>query len=125
MQPPKEKEDRMAESVRLLASLSIDGRPVRCDHAVLLSEPPADEWLVALLGVAERDLDQLAGQHVASLVDSQGRLLQGAVEVAAGQLHSHVRLQGAGPLRELAPLEPSAPHAETAPHSYALLTRSA
>ena len=110
----------MAESVRLLASLSIDGRPVRCDHAVLLSEPPGGDWLIALLGVADGDLERLAGRHVASLVDSRGALLQGAVDVAAGQLRSHVRLQGTGRLLEQAP-----PAAESVPHPYAVLTRSA
>jgi hypothetical protein len=110
----------MAESVRLLASLTIDGRPVRCDHAVLLNEPPAGDWLIALLGVAERDPDQLAGRHIASFVDSQGTLLQGDVEVAAGQLPSHVRLQGAGRLLEQAP-----PTAQPVPHPYAVLTRTA
>jgi hypothetical protein len=110
----------MAESVRLLASLAIDGRPVRCDHAVLLNESPAGDWLIALLGVADRDLDQLAGRHIASFVDSQGVLLQGAVEVAAGQLRSHVRLQGAGRLHEQAQ-----PAAAPVAHSYAVLTRTA
>jgi hypothetical protein len=109
----------MAESVRLLTSLAIDGRPVRCDHAVLLlAEPPAKDWLVAALGIAERDLEQLAGRHRASFVDSQGRPLQGAVEVAAGQLGSHVRLQGAGRLQESAP-----PGAQPAARSYALSSR--
>jgi hypothetical protein len=109
----------MAESVILLASVAVDGRPVRCEHAVLLSEAAPSSWLIALLGVADRDLDQLAGRHVASLVDTQGRLLQGTVEVAAGQLHSHVRLEGAGRLLELVPAA-----AEPVPHSYALLTRN-
>lgn len=110
----------MAESVRLLASLAIDGRAVRCDHAVLLSEPPAGDWLIALLGVADSDLERLAGPHDASFVDSQGMVLQGAVEVAAGQLRSHVRLQGAGRL-----LEQGSTATQRAAHPYAVLTRTA
>ena len=51
----------MPESVRLLASLTIDGRALRCDHAVLLlAEPPAKDWLIALLGVADADLERLS-----------------------------------------------------------------
>jgi hypothetical protein len=110
----------MAESVILLASVAIDGRPVRCEHAVLLNEAAPSSWLVALLGVADRDLQPLAGHHVASLVDAQGRLLQGVVEVAPGQLHSHVRLEGAGRLQERVPAA-----AQPDAHSYALLTRNA
>ena len=110
----------MAESVILLASVAVDGRPVRCEHAVLLNEAAPSSWLIALLGVADRDLARLAGRHTASLTDTQGRLLRGTVEVAAGQLHSHVRLVGAGRLQELVPAV-----TEPAPHSYALLTRNA
>jgi hypothetical protein len=96
-------EDPTAESVRLVASLAIDGCPVRYRHAMLvLAHLQAEDWLIVLLGVAERNLEQLAGSHLASFVDSQGRLLDGAVEVAAGQLPSHVRLQGAGELHESA-----------------------
>ena len=108
----------MAESVRLLASLAIDGRAIRCEHAVLLlAEPPAKDWLIALLGVADGDLERLLGRHFASFADSQGRSLHGTVEVAGGQLHSHVRLQGAGQLDE------SSRHVgKPASRSYALLT---
>jgi len=108
----------MAESVKLLASLAIDGRALRNEHAVLLlAEPPAKDWLIDVFGVPERDLERLPGRHRASFADSQGRSLHGAVEVAAGQLHSHVRLQGAGQLHES-----SRSAGQAAPHSYALLT---
>ena len=111
----------MPESVRLLASLTIDGRALRCDHAVLrLAEPPAKDWLIALLGVADADLERLSGRHLASFADAEGRLLHGAVQVAAGQLHSHVRLYGAGRLDET-----PRPADRPAPHSYALLTAEA
>ena len=62
----------MAESVRLLSSLAIDGRALRCEHAVLLvAEPPADEWFVSLLDVAEADLQRLPGRHLASIADTR------------------------------------------------------
>ena len=93
----------MAESVRLLASLAVDGRALRSEHAVLLqAEPPAEDWLIALLGVANGDLERLPGRHLVCITDSQGRCLHGAVEVAVGQAHSYVRLQGAGPLLQSA-----------------------
>jgi hypothetical protein len=41
----------MAESVRLLASLAIDGRALHCEHAVLLlAEPRPDDWLSVIEG---------------------------------------------------------------------------
>jgi hypothetical protein len=115
------KEDLMAESVRLLSSLAIDGRALRCEHAVLLlAEPPADEWFVALLGVAESDLQRLPGRHLASLADTCDGHLDGMVEVAAGQTHSHVRLRGAGRLHDSsrAPGRPAAgPYALPTPNA--------
>ncbi len=98
----------MAESVRLLASLAIDGRALRCDHAVLLlDEPPARGWLIALLGVAERDLECLPGRHLASFADSQGECSTAAVESLPASCAPHVRLQGSGRLHESSPCWPA------------------
>lgn len=108
----------MTESVKLLASLAIDGRVLRCDHAVLLrAEPPSRDWLIALLGIAESDLECLPGRHLVVCADSQGESLHGAVEVDPGQLHSYVCLQGASEL-----LESCGPADRPGPRSYALLT---
>jgi hypothetical protein len=108
----------MAESVRLLASLAIDGRVLRCDHAVLLrAEPSSRDWLIAVLGVAARDLECLPGHHLVACADSHGESFHGAVEVDPGQLRSYVRLQGAGEL-----LESCGPADRPGPRSYALLT---
>ena len=96
----------MGERSMILTALEIDGQPVDCQHAVLISggeSEAAPDWVVSILGIRPSDLDRVIACRVIAGIGSQGGRYRGRVRVAAaGPSSFHVRLLGQGPLRELA-----------------------
>lgn len=94
----------MCELSRLLRALKIDGQPLACEHAVLIStsasEAPRD-WVISILGVRPIDFDRVIACRSFSATGSQGKHYSGGVHSAPGSNSWHVRLQGSGPLRKL------------------------
>ena len=94
----------MCELSRLLNALKIDGQPLACEHAVLISESGSEaprDWVISILGVRPIDFDRVIASRTFSATGSQGEGYNGGVRSAPGSSSWHVRLQGRGPLHRL------------------------
>ena len=94
----------MCELSTILTALEIDGRPVECDHAVLIrgdESKAAREWVISLLGIGPRDLIRLTSSRRFSATGPQGERYSGYAQIMGAPTHYHARLVGQGVLREL------------------------
>ena len=112
----------MPERSTALTALTFDGSPVACQHAVLITsgEPgTTGGWSVVLLGLSRWGLEKLGTNwSFFEAAGSLGERFSGMAHVVGSPSRFYVRLEGQGPLRQLAPLrfaekdptEPSRPH---------------
>ena len=94
----------MCEVSTLLQTLKIDGRPLACEHAVLIRESEAEgpgAWGISVLGLRAGELARLDGARRFSALAPTGESLSGRLRPAAGANAWHARLEGSGPLRTL------------------------
>ncbi len=94
----------MCELSRLLSALKLDGRPVTCKHAVLISESGAREtfdWVISILDVRPADFERVIAATSFSATGTEGQRFSGRLHSRPASSLRHVRLQGGGPLREL------------------------
>ena len=97
----------MSERSTALTALTLDGSPVVCQHAVLITSDGPDAtgtWSVVLLGLSRWDLQRLGARSRFEAAGSLGERFSGTAQVAGSPSRFHVRLEGQGPLRQLAPL---------------------
>lgn len=96
----------MPEHVQILARVELDGRPVGCSHAVLITQEQAPAgWEVVLLGTSAVDSELLEPDCPATreltLATPQGELFASSGCVATLAEGSFLRLKGSAPLRRL------------------------
>ena len=101
---PGENKSSMAELATILTALEIDGQPVACEHAVLISggeSQVARQWVISILGVRLSDLARLSACRAFSAIGGQGERFMGTVRARSAGNCFHLCLEGEGPLRKL------------------------
>jgi hypothetical protein len=87
----------------LLTSVSLDGRPLSYDHAVLIASLSGvtAEWSVILLGVSPADLARLQSRRRRVALAVEDGWFLGEVCAQTDLANGYVQLTGYGPLRQL------------------------